>query len=59
MCSTKVEAVLRVLVRDLNSDVRSAKLEDEPSDPLRFTIRVLAAVPERMNEVVKDLNSDV
>lgn len=59
MCSTKVEAVLRVLVRVLKSDVRSAKLEDAPNDPLRLTIRVLAVVPERMNEVVKDLNSDV
>ena len=59
MCSTRIEVELRVLVRDLNNDVWVAKLEDEPNDPLRLTIRVLAVEPKRVNEVVRDLKSAV
>jgi len=45
-------------VKDLNHDICSEKLVEEPSDPTRFSIRPLACEPARPRLVVKDLSTD-
>ena len=45
-------------VKDLNHDICSEKLVEEPSDPTKFSIRPLACEPARPRLVVKDLSND-
>jgi len=45
-------------VRDLKSEVFSAKLEDEPSEALKIIARPPSSELARENEPVRDLNSE-
>jgi len=45
-------------VKDLDHDICSEKLVEEPSDPTRFSIRPLACEPARPKLLVSDLSKD-
>jgi len=46
-------------VRDLNSELFSARLETEPSETLRISVRPLNREDARPSEPVRDLNSEL
>lgn len=58
-CSVKVEADPNAPVKDLNRDVFSEGLEDDPIDPPRVTVRPLKNEERRLMESESVLNSDV
>lgn len=58
-CSTKLEADPKAPVKDLNRDVFSARLEDNPIDPPRLIVRPLKNEERRLMESERVLNSDV
>jgi hypothetical protein len=51
-------ATLREPIRDLNSEDLSAKIEDEPIEALRISIRPLSREDARPSEPARDLNSE-
>ena len=46
------------LVRDLKNEVFSARLVDEPSEALKFTVRPLKKELTRLNESLRDLKNE-
>ena len=57
--STNPEPRVSEPVRDLKNELRSRRLELEPSEALRDLARPLASEPARLNEALMDLKSEL